>query len=70
MRLLLRYQSLVLLLLPVGLVSQIFITALVCLLIACLPAVAQTQRASNFKPSNLPNHLEAPEQKFLLAVTS
>ena len=62
----LRYPSLILFLLPVGLVSQILITAILSLLFGFLPAVAQTQRASNFKPSNLPSRLGSLEQKSYL----
>ena len=66
MRLVLRYPSLCLFLLSLELGTRILVTALVSLSLSCLPAVAQSYRASNFKPSKLPNHLDVHEQKAYL----
>ena len=66
MRLVLRYPSQFFFLLPVGHGSRTFITAVVSLFLAVLPVAAQTHRASNFKPSILPNHLDASEQNSYL----
>ena len=62
MRLVLRYPSQFLFLLPVGLGSRTLVIAIVSLFFADLPMVAQTHRANNFKPSILPIHLDASEQ--------
>ena len=66
MRLVLRYPSQLLFLLPFGLSFRTFIIAIVSLFLAVLSIVAQTHRASNFKPSILPNHLDASEENSYL----
>ncbi len=62
----LRYLSQFLFLRPIGLGSRDFITAIVSLFLAVLTIVAQTHRASNFKPSKLPIQLDASEQNSYL----